>query len=84
MAKKLLVAGLAGMTFGLSTPFAIGVAQAGCTGSPVTHNWRCDCNPGSYWDPAMGGCHVTQDWIDTHQPSGPWPIHTCQTASCAP
>jgi hypothetical protein len=28
-----------------------GVAQAGCSGSPLTHNFQCSCNPGLHWDP---------------------------------
>jgi hypothetical protein len=84
MRKKLIVAGLAGLTFVLPAPLVTGVAEAGCTGSPLNHTWRCDCNPGSYWDPSMGGCQVTQDWINANEPRGPWPVHACQTASCVP
>jgi hypothetical protein len=84
MRKKLIAAGLVGLTFVLSAPLATGVAHAGCTGSVLQHNWRCDCNPGAYWDPSLNECQVTQAWIDANAPRGPWPVHTCQTASCVP
>ena len=32
------------------------VAQAGCSGSPLTHNFQCSCNPGLHWDPVVVHC----------------------------
>jgi hypothetical protein len=38
-----------------------GVAQAGCWGSPLTHNWQCSCNPGWHWDRVPASCEPNLD-----------------------
>ena len=37
------------------------VAQAGCSGSPLTHNFQCSCNPGLHWDPVVVHCQPDLD-----------------------
>jgi hypothetical protein len=37
------------------------VAQAGCSGPPLTHNCQCSCNPGLHWDPVVVHCQPDLD-----------------------
>jgi len=69
--RKIIAAGLVGLMLGPTAPLVTGLAHAGCTGSLLQHNWRCDCNPGFYWN--ANECQPTQAWIDAHMPSGPVP-----------
>jgi hypothetical protein len=71
MRKKLIVAGLAGLTFVLlPAPLVTGVAEAGCTGSPVNNTLVCSCGDQAYWDGHQ--CQVTQDWINSHRINPRW------------
>jgi hypothetical protein len=72
-----VAAGLFAFLLGPITPLVTGVAHAGCTGSHFNHTWRCDCNPGFYWDPATVECQATQGWIDANAPRGPVPHIVC-------